>query len=234
LTPRRALDELDTLVRRMWAKGGKGAGHWQVSQVHLAHDVANAPILEDWRDRFVSRSRSRAQYEASREQLDALRRVLRGFHGGDDSGYEDGYVDGDDDSEEALTWGVDWDTEYGFDDADASGDWNPFEPLGRSGDDDDDPFRAVTRYTTGRRLTGFTWSPGGAISVVLYRKDWELGRRRRAYMEPLWTAAGVHGTTVDGGGLAAGRASHPLRGTPAARSHPGPAPAQRAGCACVG
>jgi hypothetical protein len=50
--------------------------------------------------------------------------------------------------------------------------------------------RAVTRYTTGRRLSGFTWSPGGAISVVLYRKDWELGRRRRAYMEPLWTAAG--------------------------------------------
>jgi hypothetical protein len=30
----------------------------------------------------------------------------------------------------------------------------------------------VTRYTTGRRLSGFTWSPGGAISVVLYRKDW--------------------------------------------------------------
>jgi hypothetical protein len=61
LTPRRALDELDALVRRLWAKGGKGAGHWQVSQLHLAHDVANAPILEDWRDRFVSRSRSRAQ-----------------------------------------------------------------------------------------------------------------------------------------------------------------------------
>jgi hypothetical protein len=67
---------------------------------------------------------------------------------------------------------------------------------GRSGEEDDDPFaeeaedRAVTRYTTGRRLSGFAWSPGGAISVVLYRKDWELGRRRRAYMEPLWAAAG--------------------------------------------
>jgi hypothetical protein len=48
----------------------------------------------------------------------------------------------------------------------------------------------VTRYTTGRRLSGFAWSPGGAISAVLYRKDWELGRRRRAYMEPLWAAAG--------------------------------------------
>jgi hypothetical protein len=195
-------------MRRMWAKGGKGAGHWQVSQVHLAHDVANAPILEDWRDRFVSRSRSRAQYEASREQLDAMRRVLRGEQldamrrvlrgerDGDDSSSDDGYNDGYDDSEEALAWGVDWDTEFGLDDADASDDWNPFDPLGRSEDDEDDPFaeevetRAVTRYTTGRRLSGFTWSPGGAISVVLYRKDWELGRRRRAYMEPLWTAAG--------------------------------------------
>jgi hypothetical protein len=203
LTPRRALDELDTLARRMWAKGGKGAGHWQVSQVHLAHDVANAPIREDWRDRFVSRSRSCAQYEASRKQLDALRRVLRGERVGDgDDGNDandwDTGADWDDDREDALALGggVDWDAEYGLDDANAADEWNAFGPLGRGEDEDEDPFeeeaedRAVTRYTTGRRLSGFTWSPGGAISVVLYRKDWELGRRRRAYMEPLWTAAG--------------------------------------------
>jgi hypothetical protein len=196
LTPRRALDELDTLVRRMWAKGEKGAGNWQVSQVHLAHDVANAPILEDWRERFVSRSRSRAQYEASREQLAKLRRVLRGFHSEDDGYGDDG---GYDDDEEALAWGVDWDAEYGLDDGDAAqSDWDAFAPVGRGAGeaDNEDPFeeeaedRAVTRYTTGRRLSGFTWSPGGAISVVLYRKDWEMGRRSRAYMEPLWAAAG--------------------------------------------
>jgi hypothetical protein len=191
LTPRRALDELDTLVRRIWAKGGTGAGHWQVSQVHLAHDVANAPILEDWRDRFVSRSRSRAQYEASRERLDALRRVLRGE--------DDDHDEFGNDDTETLAWAVDWDAEYGLDDADADVEgWSAFALRGRGegAGDDDDPFeeeaedRAVTRYTTGRRLSGFTWSPGGAISVVLYRKDWELGRRRRAYMEPLWAAAG--------------------------------------------
>jgi hypothetical protein len=196
LTPRRALDELDALVRRMWAKGGTGAGHWQVSQVHLAHDVANAPILEDWRDRFVSRSRSRAQYEASRERLAALRRVLRGQRGGNNDSYSDDDYGGD---EEALDWGwgVDWDAEYGLDDTEAAAEWDALAPLGRGAGDneDDDPFdeeaedRAVTRYMTGRRLSGFTWSPGGAISVVLYRKDWELGRRRRAYMEPLWAAA---------------------------------------------
>jgi hypothetical protein len=184
LTPRRALDELDALVRRLWGKGGKGVGHWQVSQVHLAHDVANAPILEDWRDRFVSRSRSRAQYEASREQLDDLRRVLRGGEQAED--------------EDMLPWGVDWDAEYGLADTDAAEDgWDPFLPFGRAAEQgEDDPFeeevedRAVTRYTTGRRLSGFAWSPGGAISVVLYRKDWELGRRHKAYMEPLWAAAG--------------------------------------------
>jgi hypothetical protein len=192
LTPRRALDELDALVRRLWARGGKGAGHWQVSQVHLAHDVANAPILEDWRDRFVSRSRSRAQYEASRAQLVALRRVIRGDHDGDQNAFGDDDF-GDDD--ETLAWGVDWDAEYGLEDP--AQDWGLLDPLGqRDNDEDDDPFeeeaedRAITRYTTGRRLSGLTWSPGGAISVVLYRKDWELGRRRRAYMEPLWAAAG--------------------------------------------
>jgi hypothetical protein len=61
---------------------------------------------------------------------------------------------------------------------------------------DDEPFeegeedRAVTRHMTGRRLSGLTWSAGGPISVVLYRTDWELARRGKAYMEPLWQASG--------------------------------------------
>jgi hypothetical protein len=40
-TPRAALDELHTLIRRLW---GPGKGHWQVSYAHLAHDVANASL----------------------------------------------------------------------------------------------------------------------------------------------------------------------------------------------
>jgi hypothetical protein len=48
LTPQRALDELDALIRRMW-RGSlrhprKQQGKWQVSQVHLAHDIANTSI----------------------------------------------------------------------------------------------------------------------------------------------------------------------------------------------
>jgi hypothetical protein len=205
LTARRALDELDALVRRIWAKGGKEAGHWQVSQVHLAHDVANAPILEDWRDRFISRSRSQVDYEASAAKLHALRRVLRGArngaagNGGDGAGWDSsaGWDGFDDDTEDALDWGVDWDAEYGLDDADVADEWDALGSLGqRTARNDDDPFeeqaqdRAVTSYRRGKRLSGLTWSAGGPISVVLYRKDWELGRRQRAYMEPLWAAAG--------------------------------------------
>jgi hypothetical protein len=196
LTPRRALDELDELMRRMWAKSGKEAGHWQVSQVHLAHDVANVPILEDWRDRFVSRSRSQVDYEASRAKLNELRRLLRGGDDGDHDEFGDDEFSNDD--TETLGWGggVDWDAEYGLDDAEATEGWDAFDVVGQRGDEDDDPFeaeaadRAVMRYRQGKRLSGLTWSAGGPISVVLYRKDWELGRRRRAYMEPLWAAAG--------------------------------------------
>jgi hypothetical protein len=35
-----------------------------------------------------------------------------------------------------------------------------------------------------------TFSPGGAVSVVLYRKDWEQRRRGTAFMQPLWEASG--------------------------------------------
>jgi hypothetical protein len=92
---------------------------------------------------------------------------------------------------------VDWEAEYGLDDADAAEEWDAFGSLGQHVTEGDvDPFeepardRAVTSYRRGKRLSGLTWSAGGPISVVLYRKDWELSRRQRAYMEPLWTAAG--------------------------------------------
>jgi hypothetical protein len=176
LGARRALDELDALVRRIWGPGAR-TGHWQVSQVHLAHDVSNAAIRDDWRDRFVSRSRSRDQYEASQQQLEALTRLLNG-------------------GRDEETWSVcaDWDAQYAA--VDAGMGWDPWALPDRKPPENEDPFdeeaddRAVTQYATGRRLSGFTWSPGGAISVVLYRKDWEQARRVKAYMEPVWRAAG--------------------------------------------
>jgi hypothetical protein len=178
LSPRRALDELDALVRRMW---GKAKGHWQVSQVHLAHDLANAPIHEEWRDRFVSRSRSRAVFAAAQSEIAALLRVVQG-HGAED------------DDEELLAFGIDWDEPFAMDDALYGLD--PFAPPHEEDQEETDPLeeevtdRAVTVHGWGRRLSGMTFSPGGAISVVLYRKDWEQRRRGKAFMQPLWEAVG--------------------------------------------
>src|SRR5262249_53960619 len=68
LTPRRALDELDALVRHMW-RGNlrhprKQQGMWQMSQVHLAHDIANTTIALEQLDRYVSCSRRQSVFEA--------------------------------------------------------------------------------------------------------------------------------------------------------------------------
>jgi hypothetical protein len=172
-TPRAALDELDALMRRLW---GTVTGHWQVSQVHLAHDVANAPLLEAWATRFVSRSRSQAAYEASRADVEQLAQELNGS----------------DDEDEDLPFCIDWEAQFAT--ARDSLGWDPFAPRGEDGEDD--PFeeavedRAVTLHSWGRRLSGLTWSPGGAVSVVLYRKDWEQRRRGKAFMTPLWQGAG--------------------------------------------
>jgi hypothetical protein len=82
LTPRRALDELDALVRRMW-RGSlrhprKQQGKWQVSQVHLAHDIANTTIALDQLDRYVSRSRRQSVFEAAQADLQSLYAVVDG------------------------------------------------------------------------------------------------------------------------------------------------------------
>src|SRR5262249_57467015 len=72
LTPRRALEDLDALVRRMWVQplpfrrgrlgrsgdaSTKDPAYWQVSQLHLAGDVAHAPLELEQVERYVSRSR---------------------------------------------------------------------------------------------------------------------------------------------------------------------------------
>jgi hypothetical protein len=180
LTPRRAVDELDALVRRMW---GRAKGQWQVSQVHLAHDVANAPIQEDWRDRFVSRSRSRAVFAAAQAELASLLRAVQG-HGAEDE-----------DEDNLLACGLDWDEPFAMDDDTLFG-LDPFAPPDEADREETDPLeeaaedRAVTVHGRGRRLSGLTFSPGGAISVVLYRKNWEQRRRGKAFMQPVWEAAG--------------------------------------------
>src|SRR5262245_21381976 len=87
LMPRRALDELDALVRRMW--GGslrhprKPQGKWQVSQVHLAHDVANTAITLEQLERYISRSRRQSVFEAAQADLHSLYAVDDGRRNAD-------------------------------------------------------------------------------------------------------------------------------------------------------
>jgi hypothetical protein len=87
-TPLVALNELDGLMRRMW---GRESGRWQVSYAHLAHDVANAPLQLEQLERFVSRSRRRALFEAAQADMERLRCALwnSGQHHRGTSGQDD-------------------------------------------------------------------------------------------------------------------------------------------------
>ena len=78
---------MDALVKRMWfrplpfkRRDGKwtDTARWQVSQIHLAVDVANAPLDLEQADRFVSRSRTQAVYQAAKSEVEQLMRTLHG------------------------------------------------------------------------------------------------------------------------------------------------------------
>ena len=76
-------------VRRMWASPipfrrdrKSDPARWQVTQVHLAVDVANAPLDAEQVERYVSRSRTQAVYEAAKSEVEQL---MRAIHGGDAS-----------------------------------------------------------------------------------------------------------------------------------------------------
>src|SRR5262245_36085649 len=97
LTPRRALDELDALVRRMW-RGSlrhprKQQGKWQVSQVHLAHDITNTSITLEQLDRYVPRSRRQSVFEAAQAELHTLYAVVDGWCSKDEPDLVDSLLD---------------------------------------------------------------------------------------------------------------------------------------------
>src|SRR5262249_9293207 len=92
------VDELHALVRRMWLRplpfrrrsagttgqiGEKGPARWQVSQLHLAVDVAHAPLELKQADRYVSRFRSQAVYQAVKAEVEQPLHAVEGEGGGD-------------------------------------------------------------------------------------------------------------------------------------------------------
>jgi len=186
LTPRRALDELDTLMRRMW-RGSlrhprKQQGKWQVSQVHLAHDVAHAPLEQEQLERYVSQSRKQSVFEAARADLTALYRGLDAAHPVDtflDTGFDGG---------------LDWDTLYAGDVDDLIDLLDPFGEDNKRTDKNHEPVpaedRAVMLHWFGRRVSGVTWSPGAAVSFVTYDKVLEGRLCGKSHMEPIWRANG--------------------------------------------
>jgi hypothetical protein len=205
-TPLAALNDLNALIRRMW---GREKGRWQVSYAHLAHDVADAPLELEQLERYVSRSRRRALYDAAQAESERLRRGLRVIRRGisDDAEFEWDSLDWD-----ALPT-VDWEAEFANDEELLAAD--PFAEDGyeREGVNGwhgtarreivareatvalEEPLerRALTVHRWGQRLSGVAFSQGGPVSFVMYRKDWEGRLKGKRHMEPLWKAAGWDG-----------------------------------------
>ena len=159
--------------RREAGKTGDTA-RWQVSQIHLAVDVANAPLALEQASRYVSRSRSRAIYEAAKSEVEQLMRAIHGPEAED---------------LDALV--LDWDGLY---EDDTFGEFDPFDDLVPERDRDKEPTpveeRAVTIHGFGTRISGMTFSPGGDVSMVMYDKVLQARLSGKRHMEPIWAAAG--------------------------------------------
>ncbi len=156
----------------------KQQGKWQVSQVHLAHDLANTSIALEQLDRYVSRSRRQSVFEAAQADLRSLYAVVDGRRSSDETDLVDPLLD--------MAW----------EDAFAPDENNVLDPFL---DGDDDPSldsrqmaelapaeeRSAQVYQWGKRLSGVTWSPGGAISFVQYDKMLETRLRNKRFMEAI-------------------------------------------------
>jgi hypothetical protein len=156
-----------------------------VSQVHLAHDIANTTIALEQLDRYVSRSRRQSMFEAAQADLQSLYAVVDGR-----------------DSENGIE-PVDPLLDLSWEDAFAPDEDDLLDPFL---DEDDDSLdrrqmsvqapaeeRSAQVYRWGKRLSEVTWSPGGALSFVQYDKTLESRLRNKRFMEPIWRAAGWDG-----------------------------------------
>jgi hypothetical protein len=194
----------------MWGRKARwDAGRWQVSYAHLAHDVANAPLETEQLDRYVSRSRRRALFDAAQAEADRLRGEWRVKW--PDRGCEhdsDGRMGGLD-RLEGLDWDAlptyDWEAEFSGDEddllladpfAEEGYEWDYTPPSVREADaalEEPVEKRALAIHRWGQRLSGVAFSQGGPVSFVMYRKDWEGRLKGKRHMEPLWKASGWDG-----------------------------------------
>jgi hypothetical protein len=166
LTPLEALNQVDAFIKGMW---GQTHGEWQNSQVHLCHDVMHATVELEHLDRYVSRSRTQAVFDAAQAEIEQL--VGQGA-----------------DTQPGLDWGEVYGGDEGFF-------VDPLFVLGDALDLVQEAVeeRRVSVYRWGRRLSGIAWSQGGAISLVQYLKTLEIQRTGKQHMVPLWQEQGYTG-----------------------------------------
>src|SRR5262249_4634257 len=161
-------------ARSVGDTGAKEPARWQVSQLHLAVDVAHAPLELEQVDRYVSRSRSQAIYHAAKVEVEHLLQAIERGEGDEILG----------------PFTMDWDVLYAGDDSEAF-DTFGVTLAGSEKDLEPEPVadRAATVYRLGRWLSGMTFSPGGDVSLVLYDKLLHGRLSGKRHMEPLWTSA---------------------------------------------
>jgi hypothetical protein len=198
LTPLRALDELDALIQRLWRgsrrhprkQHGGDMARWQVSQAHLCHDVANAPICVEQLDRYVSRSRQQAVYAAAQADLRKLYAVVDGRAAEGEDDPFDPAIDFSFD----LAGGLSWVDPFALldEDVDLLTD-NELAPQRLEVELEPVEERALQLHSWGERISGVSWSAGGDIAFVQYDKTLEARQRNKCFMEPIWRANGWDG-----------------------------------------
>jgi hypothetical protein len=202
------MNELDALQRRMW---GREFGRWKVSYAHLAHDMANAPLELEHLERYVSRSRRQALFEAAQEEMERLRSALQssrqhyaGIRVPDDRD-EDGILSADwwgerregvyaDDDEELLLAdpfaeeGYEWDPSH----------WWVASPRVRAraataAIEEAVERRAVTMHRWGQRLSGIVFSRGVPTPSSCTAR---IGMGA-SLASATWSRSGLRGTGMD-------------------------------------
>jgi hypothetical protein len=166
-TPADALTEVQNLFRRWWAPTQREA-RWQVSQIHWAVDVSNTTLESEQLEHYVSRARKRSEH-----------------HGALDAFLQSAPID-----EDGMLLGSMFDMSDPWVDEGPSGWAGIGELLGWNDAADEVEDRAVILNHWGKRLSGITWSPGGAIMMVLYDKVLEMRLHGKRHMEVIWQANG--------------------------------------------
>jgi hypothetical protein len=150
----------------------------------MSCDIVNTTIALEQLDRYVSRSRRQSVFEAAQADLHRLYEVLDGRRHEDkidhldpllDLAWEDAFAADKDDFLDPLL-----DDEVPLDSREVS------EPVSAEE-------RSAQVYRWGKRLSGVTWSPGGAISFVQYDNTPIFCAHNKRFMDPIWRETGWDG-----------------------------------------